>query len=121
MPRLLINIDVPDLDRAVSFYTSALCLSIGPRLGDGFVELLGAEVPIYLFEKPAGTTIGPAGEDVRRYERHWSPVHLDIVVNDMAEGFARVMQAGAVPKGRLVTRLTGCSRCSPIHSVTASA
>jgi catechol 2,3-dioxygenase-like lactoylglutathione lyase family enzyme len=100
MPRLLINIDVPDLDQAVTFYTSALGLSIGRRLGDGFVELLGAEVPIYLLEKPAGTTIGPAGGDVRRYERHWSPVHLDIVVDDMAEGIARVMQAGAVQEGQ---------------------
>ena len=99
MPGLLVNIDVPDIERGVAFYTAALELRIGRRLGRGFVELLGGEAPIYLLEKAAGTSIGPAGGDRRRYERHWSPVHLDIVVGDLDAAIARAVAAGAVREG----------------------
>ncbi len=39
----LINIDVDDLERAVSFYTAAFGLKVGRRLGPSVVELLGAD------------------------------------------------------------------------------
>lgn len=49
--KLLINIDVPDLAAAEAFYTAAFGLRPARRLGGGVVELLGAEVPIYLLKK----------------------------------------------------------------------
>jgi hypothetical protein len=61
MPSLLINIDVPSIPKAVGFYTSALGLWVGRRFGDDFVELVGADVPLYLLQKGSGTSIGPAG------------------------------------------------------------
>lgn len=96
MPSLLVNIDVPDIDRGVAFYSQALGLRVGRRLGAGCVELLGAEVPVYLLEKSAGTRIGPAGGDTRRYDRHWSPVHLDIVVGGLESAITRATAAGAI-------------------------
>ena len=50
MPDLLIDIDVPDVQAAVGFYTSALELRVGRRFGDDFVELVGADVPLYLLQ-----------------------------------------------------------------------
>jgi predicted enzyme related to lactoylglutathione lyase len=99
MPAFLVNIDVPDMERGIDFYTAALGLNVGRRFDGGFIELLGGDAPIYLLEKKAGTTIGPAGGDVRRYERHWSPVHLDIVVHDMEDAIARAVAAGAAQEG----------------------
>jgi predicted enzyme related to lactoylglutathione lyase len=102
MPSLIVNIDVPDIDRGVAFYTQALGLHVGRRLGAGCVELLGAEVPIYLLEKSAGTRIGPAGGDTRRYDRHWSPVHLDMVVDRLEDAIMRAIAAGAIQEEEII-------------------
>jgi catechol 2,3-dioxygenase-like lactoylglutathione lyase family enzyme len=99
MPGLLINIDVPDIAAGEHFYTAALGLMVGRRFGPNFVELLGGDVPIYLLQKDAGSAIGPSGDDVRRYERHWSPIHLDIVVENMDAAIERALAAGAVQEG----------------------
>ena len=90
---LLINIDVPDAETGVRFYTEAFGLTVGRRFGPDFVELLGWEAPVYLLAKPAGT-VG-AGGDLRRYERHWTPFHLDIVVEDVDAAVTRAIGAGA--------------------------
>jgi predicted enzyme related to lactoylglutathione lyase len=99
MTGLLINIDVPDIAAGEQFYTSALGLTVGRRFGPGFIELLGAQAPIYLLQKDAGSMIGPSGGDTRRYERHWSPIHPDFVVDDMDAAITRALAAGAVQEG----------------------
>jgi predicted enzyme related to lactoylglutathione lyase len=90
---LLINIDVPDAEAATRFYTEAFGLRVGRRFGEDFVELLGWEAPVYLLTKNAGT-VG-AGGDLRRYERHWTPFHLDVVVDDVDAAVERAVAAGA--------------------------
>jgi lactoylglutathione lyase len=100
MARALINIDVPDLQAAEAFYTSAFGLTVGRRLGASVVELLGAEAAIYLLEKPAAqawSAAAPSGQ--RSYERHWTPVHLDFVVDDLDSALERARRAGAVLEG----------------------
>jgi predicted enzyme related to lactoylglutathione lyase len=96
VPGLLLNIDVPDMARGIAFYTAAFGLRVGRRFDADFVELLGLEAPLYLLEKAEGSAIGPAGGDVRRYARHWSPIHPDIVVPDLDAAVARAVAAGAV-------------------------
>lgn len=78
---LLINIDVPDLPAAEALYTQAFGLSAGRRFGDGGVELLGAQAPIYLLQNAAGSIA--AADMPRDYTRHWTPVHLDVVVDSL--------------------------------------
>ena len=98
MPSFVVNIDVPDLTAGIAFYTSAFELTVGRRFPD-FVELVGGETPIYLLPTRAGTSIGPAGGDARRFERHWSPIHPDFIVDDIDAAIARVTEAGAVQEG----------------------
>lgn len=97
--RLLLNIDVPDLAAAGRFYVEAFGLRDGRRLGDGVLELLGAEVPIYLLHKPPGS-VG-AGDQPRAYSRHWMPVHVDVVVDDLDAALARALDAGARQEGKV--------------------
>ena len=97
--RLLLNIDVPDIEAGIRFYTEALGLEVGRRFDSGFVELLGTDAPIYLLAKDPGTSIGPAGGDVRRYDRHWTPIHPDFVVDDLVSAILRAEAAGAVREG----------------------
>jgi predicted enzyme related to lactoylglutathione lyase len=90
---LLINIDVPDLDAAIVFYVAAFGLKVTRRLGLSVVELDGWPARLYLLEKAAGS-VG-AGQDRRRYDRHWTPVHFDVVVHDLDAACDRAVRAGA--------------------------
>ena len=90
---LLINIDVEDLARATRFYTEAFDLAVTRRFSFGGVELSGAPVRIYLLEKARGSP--GAAEDLRRYDRHWTPIHFDVVVDDIDAAHMRVIAAGA--------------------------
>lgn len=92
---LLINIDVDDLARAERFYTAAFGLRPGRRFGEDALELLGGTAPVYLLAKPAGSAAAPQGGQARNYARHWTPVHLDIVVEDLDAALARALAAGA--------------------------
>lgn len=94
-PDILINIDVDDLDRATAFYTALLGLKVGRRFGTGGVELTGAAAPLYLLVKAAGFPVSTASPERRRYERHWTPVHLDFVVADVDSAVAAAVAAGA--------------------------
>ena len=95
----ILNIDVPDIEAGIAFYTAAFELKVGRRFERGFVELVGAETKVYLLEKETGTSIGPAGGDVRRYDRHWSPIHPDFIVEDLGSAVERVVRAGAMQEG----------------------
>lgn len=93
---LLVNIDVDDLDRAVAFYTAAFGLRCGRRFGTDGIELLGGTAPIYLLVKAAGSPSSGGAAPARDYRRHWTPVHLDIVVADIDAAVQRAVAAGAV-------------------------
>ena len=91
----IVNIDVPDLAAAEAFYLAAFGLRIGRRLGTGAVELLGGPTPLYLLQNEAGSAATEDG-DVRDYERHWTPLHLDWVVEDIDAALMRAVAAGAM-------------------------
>ncbi|MFE3971557.1 VOC family protein, partial [Stenotrophomonas sp. YIM B13575] len=90
----IVNLDVPDVAAAEAFYTEAFSLRAGRRLGPGAVELLGGPTPLYLLQNDAGSAATEDG-DVRDYERHWTPLHLDWVVDDIEAAVVRVVAAGA--------------------------
>jgi predicted enzyme related to lactoylglutathione lyase len=92
---VLINIDVPDLAAATQFYTTAFALTVARRFGSAAVELVGDEVPIYLLVKAAGSAPCPSAPGTRDYARHWSPIHLDFVVDELEPARDRAVAAGA--------------------------
>jgi len=94
--QLLINLDVPDLQAAETLYRQAFGLTAGRRFGDDVVELLGAQAPIYLLRATAGSEGAPGS--LRHYDRHWTPVHLDVVVEDLDAALATAVQAGLHPE-----------------------
>jgi predicted enzyme related to lactoylglutathione lyase len=114
---LLVNIDVPDLVAAIAFYGNAFGLIVTRRLGPEAVEVGGWPVRFYLLEKAAGS-VG-AGDDRRRYERHWTPVHLDVVVDDLDAALSRVVAAGARAETPIRTEHGVGSSCWPTRSATA--
>lgn len=89
---LLINLDVPDLAAAEACYCAAFGLRPARRIGDAGVELLGAAAPLWLLAHPAGSDAA-AGQP-RDYRRHWTPLHLDVVVPRLEPALARAEAAG---------------------------
>ncbi|MDR6983550.1 putative enzyme related to lactoylglutathione lyase [Rheinheimera pacifica] len=104
---MLVNIDVEDLEKAVRFYTAAFGLRIGRRFGSFGVEMLGSSAPIYLLAKAAGTPAAEALPQLRDYQRHWTPVHLDFVVEDIEASVQQAVRAGARLEKPVVTQNWG--------------
>lgn len=92
---IIINIDVPELEPAIGFYTAALGLEHTRTLDDDVAELRGAAATIYLLCKGAGSQAVKSPPIARTYERHWTPVHFDLVVDDVDAAAARALAAGA--------------------------
>jgi catechol 2,3-dioxygenase-like lactoylglutathione lyase family enzyme len=102
-----ICIDVNDMERAVAFYTEGLGLHCGRRFQSGFVELLGAGSPIDLLLQTEDSRPLPGNVATRSYDRHWTPVHLDFVVDDIDAAVARLLQHGAVLEQPVTDRVWG--------------
>jgi predicted enzyme related to lactoylglutathione lyase len=102
---LLVNIDVPDLIRAIAFYGEAFGLTVTRRFGSEAAELGGWPVHLYLLQKPEGSR--GAADCLRRYDRHWTPVHLDVVVSDIEKALSRAEAAGARAETEIRTAAWG--------------
>jgi len=93
--------------QAITFYTAGLGLHVGRRFSDQFVELLGGSSTIDLLVNPADSHPVTGLDAVRDYRRHWTPVHLDFVVDDMETAIDRLLAHGAVLEMPVTDRLWG--------------
>lgn len=93
---LLINIDVPDVTRAIAFYERAFGFVLVRRIfGDVIAEMtLGAQ----LFHIAPKDEISPAfsGGAPRSFARHWTPLHLDLLVPNLDVALEHAREAGAI-------------------------
>ena len=94
-PKVSINIDVADLEKGVAFYAAAVGLVPDRRLGDFAVEMSGAQAPVFLLQKAAATPAFAGATAGRDYARHWTPVHLDFLVDEIEGALGRAVSAGA--------------------------
>jgi hypothetical protein len=70
-------------------------LRAGRSFGKFGVEMLGSSAPIYLLAKGHGTPAAETTTQRRTYERHWTPIHLDFVVEDIDLAVENAIAAGA--------------------------
>jgi predicted enzyme related to lactoylglutathione lyase len=103
----LINVDVDDLDKATHFYETAFGLKVGRRFGVNGVEMLGSSAPIYLLVKAAGTAASSTTHQRRSYGRHWTPIHLDFVVQEIESAVRQAVDAGARLESAVTTHKWG--------------
>jgi len=102
--QLLVNIDVDDLEAGISFYEKGLALQLSRKLFGGTVaEMAGGESSIYLIENAAGSAAVSGTTIPRDYGRHWTPVHLDFVVEDVDAAVKQSVMAGARQEGEIQT------------------
>lgn len=100
--RVLINIDVPELEAAIAFYQSAIGLKLNRIIDGDVAELVGAFSVLYLLKKDAGSAVSAVTSTTREYSRHWTPVHLDFVVDDLEAAAKRAILAGAKQESECV-------------------
>ena len=90
-----VSIDVPSLDDGLAFYRDALGLAEIARPVAAYAVLQCGEATRGLIARAAGSKPAKGSDDVRRYERHWTPVHIDFHVEDFEGCLARAVSAGA--------------------------
>ncbi len=104
---LLLNIDVENCAKATEFYTRAFNLKVGRKFDDAFIELVGASSRIYLLQKGEGSPAVPHHDPVRDYARHWTPVHIDFVVENIEHSVSQAKAAGALIESDIRTAKYG--------------
>ena len=98
--RAIVNIDVPELQPAIEFYSKALDLQLRRIIDGDVAEMTGASSTIYLLANRASSeTLAGSARD---YRRHWTPVHIDFVVNHIGHATTQALAAGAVREGECV-------------------
>lgn len=103
-----ICIDVDDIERGIAFYTQGLGLRLARRLGDDWAELLGGSSAIDLLANaPGSAPLGTERPQRRDYARHWTPVHLDFVVEHIDEVAQRLVALGATLERPIAQRRWG--------------
>lgn len=93
--RIVVNIDVPELEPAIDFYRNALGLELSRTIDDDVAELTGSSSVIYLLVNVSGSAATNSSAEERRYSRHWTPVHIDFVVDDLSKAKDRAIKSGA--------------------------
>jgi uncharacterized glyoxalase superfamily protein PhnB len=70
-------------------------------------EMLGASSTIYLLAKAPASSASAHASLPRDYRRHWTPVHLDFVVDDIELATQRARAAGAELEGEIQSHKWG--------------
>jgi predicted enzyme related to lactoylglutathione lyase len=88
-------IEVASLEDGIAFYCDGLGLALKRRLSPNWVELQGANLPIFLLGSRAPVAELGTARHKRDFARHWTPVHLDFIVPDLDAAVARLLALGA--------------------------
>lgn len=92
MPKVLISVDVGDLNQAESFYVDALGCEFVKKPYPRMTVVSAGGVEIWLVEKPVASSPFPGSDPVRTYERHWTPVHMDFCVHDIEGTLSQIVE-----------------------------
>ena len=93
--KISVSIDVPTIDEGLKFFGDAFGFVETARPHPGYAVLTAGETRIGLLAKPAGSSPAKGSTDVRKYERHWTPVHVDFRVKDFEATLKKALDAGA--------------------------
>lgn len=103
--KVTVSIDVPSLDEGLKFFGDAFGFIEVSRPHPAYAMLANGDTTIGLLAKPEGSSPAKGSGDVRRYERHWTPVHVDFRVEDFERTLDQALAAGA--KAEQVHRVAG--------------
>jgi predicted enzyme related to lactoylglutathione lyase len=100
-PSVHISIDVPSLEAGLRFYGAVFGFVETQRPFPTMAIFDANNVTVCMHEKAAGTKSSPSSDEVRRYGRHWTPIHLDLHVHDLDAILDRVRAEGGTVESEL--------------------
>src|SRR3954467_10766484 len=110
MSTVRICIDVSNLDAASTFYCEALeCTEVGRSAGS--VRLTAGGNDLYLLLRDEGSVPFPVAIEGRSFARHWTPIHLDFAVEDLARSTAEITRLGGSVEDRESGDWGSLTRC----------
>ncbi|WP_444927095.1 VOC family protein [Microbulbifer sp. TRSA002] len=93
MIKLSVSIDVSNIKQAENFYIEALgCKKLRDQGGMSVISVENCD--IYLQEKEARSVAVPTETVERNYSRHWTPVHIDFLAENVDEIVKRIVKLG---------------------------
>lgn len=93
-PTVHVSIDVPSLEQGLRFYREVFGFIEKVRPFPTMAILDANNVSVCMHEKAPGTKVTPAATSTRHYDRHWTPVHLDLHVVDLDAVLEKVKAEG---------------------------
>jgi predicted enzyme related to lactoylglutathione lyase len=100
-PSVHFSIDVPELEAGLRFYGEVFGFAETARPFPTMAILDANNVTVCMHEKAAGSKSSSGGSALRHYERHWTPVHLDLHVEDFDAVLAKVRAQGGTIENEL--------------------
>ena len=89
-----VSIDVPNLESGLRFYREVFGFVEKARPFPTMAVLDANNVSVCMHEKAGGTKPSSSSSEQRRYERHWTPVHLDLHVSNFDAVLDRIREQG---------------------------
>jgi predicted enzyme related to lactoylglutathione lyase len=99
-----VSIDVPELEAGLRFYGEVFGFVEKARPFPTMAILDANNVSVCLHQKKEGSVSSSASTDARRYERHWTPIHLDLHVEDFDDVLAKIRAGGGAIENELRTQ-----------------
>ncbi len=103
-PSVHLSIEVPNLEAGLRFYGKVFGFREKARPFPTMAILDANNLTVCMHEKAAGTKSSPGGHDVRRYERHWTPVHVDVHVEDLDAALEKLRAEGGLVENEFRTQ-----------------
>jgi predicted enzyme related to lactoylglutathione lyase len=103
-PSVHVSIDVPSLDAGVRFYGAVFGFVEKARPFPTMAILDANNVSVCMHEKAPGSSSSAVGPERRHYERHWTPVHIDLHVEDFDAVLDRVRAEGGAIENEFRTQ-----------------
>lgn len=105
-----VSIDVSNMEQAIEFYTQALGCEFKTKYTDHWQVVTAGSLDLHIQQKEAGTVA--AADHLRDYNRHWTPVHLDFIVDDIKPSCKAVEQFGGTVEKQQFSEIADIANCA---------
>ncbi len=105
-----VSIDVSDMAKAIEFYVKALGCEFRKKYTDEWQVVCAGSLDLHIQQKAEGTIA--AADHKRDYSRHWTPVHLDFIVDDINPICIAIEKFGGTVEKNTFLEIAGLANCA---------